>query len=166
MKYRIHTIKFIISCAMAMFCIPLALYFLVSTYMIAGLVFGAIGCVYVIMAYRLGGVVSVDADGVMAACLFGRKRRMSWRDVRETGVIGLNVFNQNTSNRTGPKYIYFSERILTRDERFLAALKWPPADLIYMRYDLERLKNVRKYWKEPITLYNTGNLVVDPPIKE
>lgn len=166
MKFRIHTIKFAISCVVAVFCISLGLYFLVSRYLAAGLVFLIIGCVYTVPAYQLGGTVSVEPDGVTATHLFGRKQFIAWKDIRETGIMGIKVLKKNNSRSTGPKYIYFSGKTLTRDDRFETALKWPPGDMIYMRYDYQRLKAVRKHWKEPITLYNTGNLVVDPPIKE
>lgn len=166
MKFRIHTIKFLISSAVAVFCIFLGLYFLVSKYLAAGLVFLVIGCVYTVPAYQLGGTVSVDLDGVTVTHLFGGRQYFAWKDIQETGIIGIKVLNQNNPKSTGPKYIYFSKKVLTRDARFEAALKWPPADMIHMWYSYQRLKAVRKYWKEPITLYNTGNLVVDPPIKE
>lgn len=166
MKFRIHTAKFLISCAVVLLCFFLALYFFVSKYLTAGLVFVAIACVYTVPSYQLGGTLSVDSSGVTVTRLFGSKRFFAWNDIHEIGIIGIKVFNKHNTRQTGPKYIYFSKQFLTKDELFDVALKWPPADLIYMRYDYRRLKTVRKYWKAPITLYNTGNLVVDPPAKE
>ena len=166
MKYRIHTYKFLISCTVAAFCLFLALYFLASGYFVAGAVSLAITGVYIVPAYQLGGQVSVDSNGVMVTYPIGRKQFVAWQNIQEIGIMGIKVFNRQNPKRTGTKYIYFSEKILTKENRFDAALRWPPAGLIYMRYDYRRLEAVRKYWKAPITLYNTGNLVVDPPIKE
>lgn len=166
MKYRIHTVKFLISCAVAAFCFFLAFFFFVSEYLTAGGVFLVLACIYTIPSCQLGGTVTVDASGITAAGLLGRKRFLGWGEIQETGIMGINVLNKHDSRHTGPKYLYFSKKPLTRDARFEAALKWPPSDLIYLRYDQQRLKTVRKYWKAPITLYNTGNLVVAPLIKE
>lgn len=165
-KYRIHTFKFLISSAVAFFCLLLALYFFTARCWAAGIVFLALFAVYTVPAYQLGRTVAVDADGVTVTAFFGQKCFFPWDDIQEAGIIGIKVLNGYNARSTGPKYIYFSKKSLSKDELFNTALKWPPEDMVYMRYDPKRLKAVRKYWRAAIRLYNTGNLVIEPPIKE
>ena len=78
--------------------------------------------------------------------------------IREVGVAGTKVLNSANSDRTGAKYIYFSPRVMTEDERFHMCLKWSPGDMIYVWYSADQIDCIIKCWRKEIVLYNTGKL--------
>lgn len=166
MRFQIHTPKFLISGGVSVFACTFAVYFWLTRSFVAGAAFLVLGLLYAVIACYLGGMVTIGESGISVLYLFGRKWFIPWLRLQEVGIIGIKVLNNNNTKRTGTKYIYFSEKEMSKDERFQMALEWPPKDVIYLRFDYDRLSVVRKYWKKPIALYNTGRLYIDSPIIE
>ena len=53
-------------------------------------------------------------------------------------------------------YIYFSPVVLSEEDRFDLALKWPPRDQIYLLFTKERMDLIRPLWNNDVAVYNTG----------
>lgn len=123
-------------------------------------VFFLIALVFFIIAVQSGAVVRITGSGVRKSILGVKTAELAWTDVAEVGVIGTKVFNQHHPERTGGLYIYLSKAAMTEEERFAMALRWPPADKIYLTYDAKRLNAITLLWDHKIQSYNTGNLML------
>lgn len=140
------------------------------------------GILFLLVAALYGRVVHIGPAGVHWTLLGKVMRSHSWEEIEEVGVVGLKVLNgtvENTSKSSGPPeedqrekpessakparigtpYIYFSKKALTDAERFALALKWPPKDMIFLRFSPERVAQVQSSSQKYVEHYNTGNLM-------
>ncbi|MCQ2557840.1 MAG: hypothetical protein MJ135_01860 [Oscillospiraceae bacterium] len=105
-----------------------------------------------------GAKVKVDEKGVTKSLLGKELMHQSWSEIGEVGAVGLKVFQKDVREvRPGTIYMYFSPEKLNNQKRFELALKFPPKNMIYMRYDKERDKVVQSIWPDRIIGYNTGS---------
>lgn len=125
---------------------------------LGGLLFGLIFAFFTGVAVLYGARIRVDEQGVGRFFLWRRQRFLSWPEIKEVSVIGVNVFNRNNSKRTGSRYLCFWPQVMSEQERFRLALEWPPKEGIYMLYSPERLATVRRYWAGQIDSFNGGDL--------
>lgn len=114
--------------------------------------------IYAIMALRNGRIVHITSEFVQLRFLGVKRSSFHWTEIQEVGVAGTKVLNSGDPDRTGAKYIYFSPRAMTEDERFHMCLKWPPGGIIYVRYSADRINRIMQCCKKEIVLYNTGKL--------
>lgn len=113
--------------------------------------------VYGAVALQNGAVIQVNRKGVSRR--FPRKGlSMDWEHIAEVGVAGLRVLHGEGKKYTGARYIYFSEKPLSEEERFDLCLKWPPKDILYFQFSYKRIAAVQKLWEKDITMFNTGDL--------
>lgn len=119
-----------------------------------------LGLVYATISVRNGALVHIDETSVLRRTLGIRGKTLVWDEIREVGVVGTKIIHNRNGRRTGTKYIYFSKREMTEEERFDMCLKWPPRDVIYIHYSLKKIHFVQKIWSGRIKLYNTGELAL------
>ena len=144
-----------------------ALLFLMTTaalFSVSNWVFGiltlAMSLFFVLMAFRNAQRIEINETGIVRSGLFTEKKVMRWEEIREIGVTGTKVFNQNHKNRTGALYIYVSPVKMNDDERFQMILDWPPKDKIYFIYGPERIQEIQMFYTGRIVTYNTGDLML------
>ena len=144
-----------------------------------GLLFIAFGVLFLMVAALYGRVVHVGPSGVRWTLLGRELRSRTWEQIGEIGVVGTRVFNGNSGNgpaapsgqggreglfgpakrsSIGTPYLYFSEEPLTEEQRFTLALKWPPRDMIFLRFTPERVAHVQSSSQKYVEHYNTGDL--------
>ena len=144
-----------------------------------GLLFIAFGVLFLMVAALYGRVVHVGPSGVRWTLLGRELRSRTWEQIGEIGVVGPRVFNGNSGNgpaapsgqggreglfgpakrsSIGTPYLYFSEEPLTEEQRFTLALKWPPRDMIFLRFTPERVAHVQSSSQKYVEHYNTGDL--------
>ena len=127
------------------------------------MLFGIGAVLFIFVAFLYGSTITLDAKGLSRSFFGIPICSVSWSEIAEVGVIGLKVFNNNDTKRTGTRYIYFSPLPLDKDSRFRLALEWPPRDMLYLYYSKERAAAVQSLWNRTIETYNAGNLFSDLP---
>ena len=117
----------------------------------------ALMIVYIFAAFKNGQIVHIDSDRIYR--LFPHDGAgLNWSSVREVGVVGLKVLGNPDKKHTGSKYIYFSDHAISEEELFQMCLKWPPEDILYIRFSYKRIAQIQRCWAEEISMFNTGNL--------
>ena len=157
MNCIVNKYKFVIAtvCCVAFAAIA-ALVFLWG-FKLPALIFFALSILYFLVALHNGAIVRVDQNGVSRR--FPKKGlSMSWESIREVGIVGLRILNSKGKRYTGTRYIYFSTKTLTEDDRFQLCLEWPPKDILFIRFSYKRIAAVQMIWEKEIVMYNTGNL--------
>lgn len=122
------------------------------------LAFGLIFVFFSGLAVLYGARIRLDERGVCRFFLWRRQCFLSWSEIKEVSVIGVNVFNRHNPKRTGSRYLCFWPKALSEEERFRLALEWPPKEGIYMVYTPARLAALRRCWTAEIESYNGGDL--------
>lgn len=156
-RYLVHTFKFVVALATCILCLVLAG---VMVYLREWIALPILALIFVIFAYvtvLYGSVVSVDEKGVHLTFLGISRRSVPWSDIREVGIVGVKVFNNNEPKLTGSRYIYFSPRTMDDAARFKLALEWPPKDMLYVSYARQRVEEIQLLWTGPIETYNAGD---------
>lgn len=165
-KSYLDPIKFLISFITTIIFSILSCVMVYLRYKIAIIIFVILAAIYAYITFYYSGVVYADNTGILLKRVFQKVEEISWADVKELGIIGINVINRNRKNK-GVKYIYISSTVKSSEDRFSMALHWPPRDkTIFVRYRDSVLKYLRQQYKQPVILFNTGNLVVSPPFEE
>jgi hypothetical protein len=121
------------------------------------LISALLGVFYGIVALYHGRLIRLDSSGVALRAPLG-SRHMDWGDIRQVGVVGLRVLNSRKKRYTGARYIYFSDQTLSEDELFQMCLKWPPKNVLFLRFNHKRIAAVQSLWAKDVELYNVGNL--------
>lgn len=117
-----------------------------------------LGLLYAVISICNGALVHIDETSILRRTLGIRGKALMWDEVKEVGVVGTKVLRSGHGKYTGTKYIYFSRREMTDEERFNMCLEWPPRDAIFMQYSLKRIRFIQRIWTGKIELYNTGEL--------
>lgn len=120
-------------------------------FLLVALLFSGIAVVY-------GAVVTVGNDEIRMSFLGIPMRENAWKDIKEVGVIGTNIFKEEKGKHSGSRYIYFSTERLDEDERFKMALNWPPGKMIYLLYTRERADRIQLIWDNEISSYHAGDI--------
>ena len=120
--------------------------------------FLAVTVIFAALTVMNGASVSVDSTGIRRSFFGISMGEKKWSEIAEVGVIGTKVFNNNDPKHTGTRYIYFSEKALTEQERFRMALEWPPRKVIYFQFNQKRLNEVQMFWSDTIRTYNAGHI--------
>lgn len=102
--------------------------------------------------------ITVSETGITRSFFGMMTKDIGWGDIKEVGVVGTKVFNKREPQKVGRMYIYFSDKVMTENERFAIALKWPPKKKTFMRFDYKRISQIQIYWPGKIALYNVGML--------
>ncbi len=158
-QYQVHTTKFIIYSILLLTFLPLGIYLFILGYPIHGAISTIISLYYGIHGFKNGATIQVNESGIKY-CLFGLYRTsLSWSQISEVGLVGINPFNKRKPEKTGALYIYFSKEKLCEEDRFNLILKWPPYKLMYVSHTPERLEVIQAYWSNTIETYNIGNLM-------
>lgn len=156
-RYLVHTFKFVVALATCILSLILAG---VMVYLHEWIALPFLALIFVVFAFvtvLYGSTISVDETGIHQAFLGISHRSVPWSDVREVGIVGLKVFNNNEPKLTGSRYIYFSPRTLDDAARFKLALEWPPKDMLYVSYTHQRVEEIQLLWNGPIETYNAGD---------
>jgi len=121
------------------------------------LIFGWIMVLY-------GSVLRINAEGIQRSFFFIPSCSLRWDQIKEIGVVGLNVFNGTGKKRkTGRRYIYFSPEELDDGSRFKMTLEWPPRkDILFCIYTHQHIEAIQYLWGKPVAKYNAGNIFADP----
>jgi len=157
MNYIVDLYKLILASVCAFIFGVLSVLMFLFKYWIIAVIFVLLFIVYLYIAFKNGSLIHVDGNHVYRV-FPGGGTSLGWSEIQETGIVGLKVFGREGRKYTGTKYIYFSDHRLTEKELFDMCLKWPPKDMLYMRFSHKRIAAVQRYWAEEVTLYNTGNL--------
>lgn len=115
--------------------VPLILYFALT------LVYLGLTCYYTIF-------LEMDEKGVRNRFLFWSFMEIPWSEIKEVGIANMRVMKNAEKKKVGELYLYFSRNTMTEKERFYMCLHWPPKDKRYMRYSVDRLKKLHRYWEE------------------
>lgn len=156
-KFCVDPFKCTVSAATIVLCIVLISVMVPLRELLAALVLLVIALLFSPIFVLYGSSLVLDEQGVHRRFCGMETACLSWAQIRETGVVGLKVFNNNDPKKTGTRYIYFSREKLSDQERFAMALKWPPKEKLYLRYTKERLDIVQSYWSNTIETYNAGH---------
>ena len=133
MNYIVDTFKFIISCICSAAFAGLTILFFILNIWIPGVISLALMIVYIFAAFKNGQIVHIDSDRIYR--LFPHDGAgLNWSSVREVGVVGLKVLGNPDKKHTGSKYIYFSDHAISEEDLFQMCLKWPPEDILYIRF--------------------------------
>lgn len=162
-QYLIHPLKFGVALCTIVVCILFAVSAALAGNWIPAALFGAVAVVFAFIAVLYGSTLTLDQQGLSRSFFGIPMHRIPWSDIAEVGVVGLKVFNNNDSKRTGTRYIYFSPQPLDKDERFRLALEWPPRNMLYLCYTKDRAVTVQSLWDRTIQTYNAGNIFSDLP---
>ncbi len=156
-KLMVYPVKFAVAVSIALALWALSLVGLFSGLRgEAGLLF-ALSLPFLYIIYVYGSVVTMDEEGLTLSFLGIRRRHLPWAQVREVGILGPSVFSEK-QKKTGTPYLYFSEKELSKDELFQLGLRWPPKNLIFLRYTLNRVTVLQQYWTEELRFYNEGQV--------
>ena len=157
-KFQVHTFKYLIAAGTAIVSLGVAalMFYLhewrgVAMFLLVSLLFGGIAVMY-------GAVITINNDEIRMSFWGIPMRENNWRDIKEVGVIGTNIFRAEKGKNVGNRYIYFSTERLDEDERFKMAMKWPPRKMIYLFYTRERMGQIQLIWDNEITSYNAGDI--------
>lgn len=158
MFFLVDTGRLVLAAVTSVFFLFLTIAFGSGSFWLPAAICLVLFAIYAVLAFRNGQIVRITPEFVQLR-FFGKPRQsFSWTEVQEVGIAGTKVLNAANPDRTGAKYIYFSPRAMTEDERFHMCLKWPPRDIIYVRYSADRIDRIMKCWRKEIVLYNTGKL--------
>lgn len=160
--FRVHTAKYVaafvtVLAALAATALSLAFahYITACLFLLVAVVFSVIGVMY-------GSVVSLEETGVRRGFWGIQISDTPWYEIAEVGVVGVKVFNNNNPKHTGSRYIYFSKKALSDEERFKLALEWPPKDMPYLLYTRTRIDTAMLYHNKEIATYNAGDIFANP----
>lgn len=157
MTILINTEKMLLAVFISGFFLLLTVLFGIGKFGLPAVICAAFFGLYAVLAVLNGKTVHVSSEGIETK-LFGIPlRSMNWSQVKEMGIVGLRVLHRDSAKRTGEKYLYFSPRAMTDDERFDLCLKWPPKDIIYFRYRAKYMEHVMQCCDRDLVFYNTGN---------
>ena len=153
-NYRVNGLTSVVSfltggilTAMAVVAFTLGRYWLAALFLLLGIAFLTVG-------FLNASRIRLEDRGVTRT-LLGRKLREIPRGcLREVGVVGLRVFGDK--EKTGTKYIYFSDHEMDEKERFQMCLSWPPKDAIYMAWSPKRQNAVQMFWQGELASCNAG----------
>ncbi|MCF0135157.1 MAG: hypothetical protein HUJ69_01925 [Lachnospiraceae bacterium] len=125
-------------------------------------IFGLIGLVMLVFGLLSARQVEVSKEGI-ACHWFGLLRvERTWEEIREVGVAGMNVFKpKGMSKASGTLYIYFSEHIMTEDERLKMVIEWPKADVPFIYFTKKRMEHVQLMWDKKVEFFNAENARFD-----
>ncbi len=119
----------------------------------ACLIFLALTCLYFCFCRDAFYLVTIDTSGVTQR-FFWRKKSIDWESIREAGVLAANVMKRRQHGKRPSRcHIYYSEKVLTNEERLLAGLK-PQKYLITVTYTPERLRKTTACWPQQMILFN------------
>lgn len=158
MSFLVDMGRLVISALTSILFLFLAIFFGSRSFWFPAAVCVVFFAIYAVLAFRNGQIVRISPESVELRLFSVPRNSFGWNEIQEVGVAGTKILNAANTNRTGAKYIYFSPRMMTEEERFNMCLKWPPKDVIYIRYNAERIDRVMKRWKKEVVLYNTGKL--------
>lgn len=159
-KYCVNVEKFTVAAVTAIVFILTAVYNVVKRDMLAVVICLALAMLFMAVAAIEGSTVKVSSSGVGLYCFGRQRRKYTWEQIQEVGVAGVKIFNGGNTRKTGTKYIYFSSKPMTDKERFEMCLKWPPGNIIFMKYNYEKICKVQTFWSNEIKLYNAGDVEI------
>ena len=157
MRILVNKTKAILSALIVIFFAGYGIFYLASHLLLQAIVFLAIAIAFGCVLFLSASFVSIDGEAIHLS-FFGLKRKeILWRDIRELGLIGEDVFNRS-KKKSGHKYIYFSPYEMSPDDRFQMIVKWPPKDIIYTEYSEKTLEYAMSIWGKELKTYNVEDL--------
>lgn len=160
MKIMINKTKAILASFVVVFMGGFGIFYFVHSMYPEGPVFLGIAVLFAYLFYKNASSVTISEEGVCRAFFGLFPKRMSWSEIKEMGLIGENVFNRK-KEKNGDKYIYFSPREMTKEERFDMIVKWPPKDMLYLQYGEKQLSYAMTIWGKDLKTYNVQDLFPD-----
>lgn len=157
-KYIVDQPKAVISGLCFLLLGALCIYWLLDKDWVASFVFFVFSCLFGNELVQNATSITVSETGITRSFFGMMTKAIGWSDIKEVGVIGTKVFNRRDSQKVGRMYIYFSDKVMTENERFAIALKWPPKKKAFIRFDYKRISQIQIYWTGKIVLYNVGSL--------
>jgi hypothetical protein len=159
--------KAILSCILSIFFIGYGCYFIYISEFIGAITFMLLGFIFCYQLIINCMTVTISKEGVTRYFIKKPKDHLDWKNISEIGLIGEKVFTRNPK-RTGDKYIYFSTKPMTEDERFNMIVKWPPktADILYVEYSQTLLEKAQFYSKQNFKTYNVRDLYPNSELQE
>lgn len=130
--------------------------------LIPGIFFLFITIVFLYVMVMYGSVLHISGKGVRRVFLGFTLESLSWDQIREVGVVGVNVFNgTGKKKKPGRRYIYFSPEALDDESRFKLALEWPPGrGTLYCVYTQLHAEAIQFLWQKPFASFNAGDIFV------
>ena len=156
-KYRIDTLKAVVSTATLLFCFTISISMIIIQRMGSAAVFFFIGLLFLKPIITYGAIITVEPSGIRCSILSKTLKSFSWDEIAEVGIAGTKIFNKKDSKRAGTLYIYISKESLTEEGRFDMMLDWPPKDIIFLTYSKQRLDAIQMIFSSKIQTYNTGD---------
>lgn len=160
--FRVHTAKYAAAFVTVLAALVAAALSLAFAHYITACLFLLVAAAFSVIGVMYGSVVSIDETGVRRSFWGVQISDTPWYEIAEVGIVGVKVFNNNNPKRTGSRYIYFSKKALTDDERFKLALEWPPKDMPYLLYTRTRIDTAMLYHNKEIATYNAGDIFANP----
>lgn len=158
--FRANPFKFAVSLCTSAIALVLSLCMLLSLARPgSAAVFLVIAAVFCIVATIYGAKIRISDEGIARINILGREtRHLSWQDIQEIGVAGTSVFRKDDTKHPGTLYIYFSEEVMTDQDRFNLMLSFPPRDRLFLTYSEERIRAIQLRWNRKIESYHAGHI--------
>lgn len=157
--------KFVVNPGLCIFSIFLSIFFAAMCIVVlhigrpgSAAFFGIFLIPFAYLSVFYGAVMEINEEGVIRYTLGRPNRTVLWKDLREVGIVGLRLFYKGKKNRTGTKYLYFSTKEMTEEERFKLTLEWPPAKMLFVIYSPECYQLINQLWGRTIEKYNVSNM--------
>lgn len=143
--------------------------FFAAAFLLAGLALMSVGSwvggmvcilmvpVYLCLCAMYGAVVHIGQEGITRRIFLLPAKHCAWDELQEVGVFGSNILKCDKTGRPGTRYLYFSTKAMTSDERFDMVLKWPVRQIHFV-YSPRALEIVQYYWDKPIINFHAGEL--------
>lgn len=123
------------------------------------ILFGGIGLAFTLLALYYSRLMTIDEEGIKVT-YFGlvKVKSVKWSELSEVGICGMRLFKPKTWKSTGALYIYFSEEVMSEDDRFNMVFKWPRPENPYLYYSEKKLREIRKFYPKKIEIYNADKM--------
>ncbi len=157
-KFRVHTFKYLIAAVTVIVSLGVSALMCYLREWRGVIMFLLVALLFSWIAVMYGAVITISNDKIRMSFWGILMRERTWKEIKEVGVVGTNIFRVENGKYVGNRYIYFSTEGLDEDERFKLAMKWPPRKMIYLFYTKERLDQIQHIWDNEISSYNAGDI--------
>lgn len=153
-------LKMVSSFLVSLFLLSYATYYSINGLFPGAIVFGILGLVFLISALFSATSVSFSADGI-ACCSITGKRKMSWDEIKEIGVVGIHFIPSTHEGKRTRKFIYFSAATLEDWQRNRLTYDLSFRKTPFLAFRKEAYEVIRAHWSDIIIFLNTGKFEMD-----
>lgn len=155
MRFAAHPLQSAISTLSCAGLLVLAGTFIfMKSYIAAAIVF-LITIIYFLLFKDYFGSVRIDENGVARLILGIPVVKYGWNEIKEIGILDTHFVKRlRREHPISRLAFYFSPDKMDSDQRLNMCLKWPPRELITLRYTEKAIFWVRKFYDGEMILFN------------